>query len=1502
MKILKKLILPIVIVITVSMGIVLFVEFQNQLIDLGVSLNFINIEEKEQPTEEIVAQERYRNLANQASYVITEKDKMDGLLNKIISTADDKFKEKLGNTQLDYYTVNNEYTQLIQNGLIDKNEDVTILTDTNGTDNFIKDIDANVLKAAQLKIFNNFDVMYPEQFIKPLPFDNDYMRVRYNALNQKPFREDTENVVERNSNVNAMYDEFEIINNFDENGKKIATDYENSLVYSYVYRYIDNKHYQDENDKKQIIEEYLSYPSDEKYHYYNRFGVLIKNHLVKVYYEVDKQGEPILDPLNLDGSPFILDELLNDDQKQYIWNITPTRDFKAVHFSDLEGNLQVNSIPKINIKTEKTKELIWDDDIDGRQLEEMLFVESEKAIRKGESNIYSQGKGGYGKNRVYTLEFYNKIKDLYEDQQFQGTEGVEWKYNYKNTQSIPIAKINSNGDLELQVSKEDFRYHFKNNKKIDTGIMNIEERYAWDLDKNRPVYMNQEIMPLIEKSVKDYGLGNIFKFHTGLYSYEYPKMISYKEDISRENSEALFNEWFSNLRLEGYDVNFTWADFENGNIPAKFVTNEFIDHIKNKKRTAYLEAVQEKYINFELLKDVVDEDMNFLGDDEFNNKKWNEAVEIHTPTINGLNAWYNNASKKDQFYNPEKYYISQAMLLEEKRPESEFFNLPSLGFSTSLDITDNEVNNIDWNNYSYNKKINELREKIDILHGEYNYVSKNNINPLTLVSKAITQSGTYNFTYDEKESYTGSIPESMKTAILNLNEYNKYFIFKGWDVKGEFEVTTYKKKRMKIVGVPNSGYDVWEKKTKDVTRNLINLIPSSERRMNVYFYQLNEPTKSYDESDMDRIILEDGYPNKNFRNAVDVKVPVINNIDDLSFEEGEKETSSYRKEELLSITFTPKFETRLDSGSFFETKKLYDGAMYTTEPVLNQQIIGNELLGDFKQRLNMNGLTNYQAENVQSEHNYLFQNLETYLRFLEFDIPLKAESDKKAFERASEKNRYWELATSAQANAFKTDPYLNQYEPIINNFLKSESYKGMFGSNLGNGMNINQKEDYEKVSRLILALLTIENTQTESFRYGEFNIKFDRDILNSADYYNGSQSIAVGIKKDSSTINQLEYVLASIHNLTLKNNGNVLDALFEYHIGSDAFEHLKEASPQTYGKRTQEEILLLANKYNFYDEDFKSLDNLMIEHVLSSLKSSEDMQTVLNTSTKFYEEWYENLRDSGISLSETKDEAMMRIFGDGYQSRYNQAINHYKAYQTEEEIDDFIRFVLAEKRGEEYLDEQQSVFNFLDYLQISSFLNIVYDDISDLLTMDLLNLSEMKALGQELDAIPNGEGQWTREEMFEFSKMLLKTPYHWGGMHTFESGKDGIDSLGNYFGTTSRVIHEGHQSFGKNVISSTDCSGFVYLVNKKGGYDLHRLTATGYYNKWRKYEVPLANAQLMDIAYRASSSRMKHIGFVVGYSEDGIPLYIHQSSTKYGVIIGISSFTHFTQNPYFVEQ
>lgn len=69
--------------------------------------------------------------------------------------------------------------------------------------------------------------------------------------------------------------------------------------------------------------------------------------------------------------------------------------------------------------------------------------------------------------------------------------------------------------------------------------------------------------------------------------------------------------------------------------------------------------------------------------------------------------------------------------------------------------------------------------------------------------------------------------------------------------------------------------------------------------------------------------------------------------------------------------------------------------------------------------------------------------------------------------------------------------------------------------------------------------------------------------------------------------------------------------------------------------------------------------------------------------------------------------------------------------------------------------------------------------------------------------------------------------------------------------------------WGGEDLKGMDCSGFIYYVFNKAGYKIPRLTAQGYYNKWKKFGC-IAKCVGDLLFFGKSTSKITHVGIYLG--------------------------------------
>jgi len=935
----------------------------------------------------------------------------------------------------------------------------------------------------------------------------------------------------------------------------------------------------------------------------NEFGNEVRKIKFSAIYEIEDtfEGEPIV--------PKGMDE--------------PRKYLQRVDVEDKFGNPIVYSFVRFNIDTTKVKKPLYEDDY-----KDIVDEMARDLINNDESGRY------YGQY-AYTVAYQDALK-LYEDELIEGEEYEDWIWEYEG-ESKALGEIQDDGTMLYTAKEEYFRYFVYNNEEYDRVKWNIVDgkpvlretpdeswanknlEYAWSLKDEKMVYKtSHDVVPFRIPSVADWGLAPLFSYIQA-YQVNFKQALSIREE--RDASEA------GEYVIATYGSEFSQAG--DGFYPKQFEEQdmELRNNSFNVDELEYVGDIHEKYNGGFAVPSLFDDDGKFIGDNEFNDEDILNKVEFLSPTVKTANMFDNTT--KDQYTNPNKWYMYWGDKVSQTNPDNTLIPLIS--------------------------KIGDKFTEANFIDEETNVASLtyNDAKPKSLIFQATTPFQNILYAYKDETRV-----ESELSANDARVQIGSYFIDRKW-IAERFEKsilvkeTTYSSSLVK--DEVNGGYlknedgsyvKVWEEETKEREIFL------GTDQVNLEIFNNDLPDGEYDENDMGKVIESVAFKNGDYDNVKVLKVPTVSQstIDSYDYEHGEKETSSYKKSEFKGLKIKLVTEDKR-AGVEMPIYKVYYGYNMTTRPVLNKTYIDFEDEDDYNKRLNTNGKTITEIKNIELEQESIMAYFDDYLRNFETYIPNQALTDWTAFDRVDDE---YHDAVKKLDEVRNLSASSSSYRRTIKETFDSETWKKAFSK-----MNISGDKDEELVSQVMLGLIEEMRDLDSTNRTGNLNLYMDSDSHNAQDFWDGSKSTNYFLEADARTddIQALNYFSYSIGNLVLKYDGDLLKAIQAFYMTPEAMDILLERNKDTWGSRSNSEIVNLAKNYGGRDEP--DLQSDIVESCLEYVGNPEDQQKLAKTSTKWYEEVWDATTNAIDETITTADNILDKTF-EGYTTKENKGIYHYK--------------------------------------------------------------------------------------------------------------------------------------------------------------------------------------------------------------------------------------------------
>lgn len=1428
----KLIILAVVITLMIIGSSYEYIQNYIQSLIPNIDLEF----KQEEVKTDLALKKYYQDIIQKAKYVkITEEEK-EGWIEKLLDQADKKIKEALDYD--DYYLHDYKGDKVIglhQQDSI-KDDDMPVYSDANNLESNYSILNEQNLSILNHRLLGDSESLYLEQITKPLPFIQDYKRMKQVETDGRKVWID----------ITAMrqYQDYKLSN----------FDFNNTYVYEYIPKKSNTKYYKSDDTKSQVFIEEFELEDNPRV---NQFGREITQELKRVVYQVDTKGEPILSQAyDINLQPIESD-------------IKPKKSLLPVKFSDQNGNIQTLSFVYYNPNTKKTPIV----KVNEYELEQMLR-DNESVALANEESIYATGQVGYGLFLKYNSTYYTRIRNEYiktkEAESLMNPKDFDYSESF-NKQLYDYDM--ENNIFKLNAKPEEFRWYIKNGRLVDSMKTDVDEEFAWNYDLNSVSYKNGELVPAMINSVKDFGLAPISTYYSA-FEYKFLEGLSYDEQINEEKVKEALKETF-----------FTIDDFYKGTIPSQLFNKEqFID----KEKTAYLQRILDKYAgNTEALLPHIDKDLNFLGDDEFTNKEWNKAIKVIMPEASGVDTFFSGATLKDQLADPVKYYVASALKLKTDIADWSPLGLLKNAYNASTYTIKTEipVNNVNLSKYSHNEQAAAYQNLINS-QGNIKITGSDMVNQIYLLNEVVSPYGQIIHTYKEEKIYHSSAYQNRGT--IDVIEYDRHFVFNGFKVILEVED--------RVISTNSDGAlkEVLVKNEIDITSNI------NQENIGTVFYQTTAPTGEVDWTDQGILYLTNGVKNNDFKNPINVYVPEVS-ADVLSQYENENRA-------IMGLKFIPIIQDNTGNGSFANIDKVLNAAYFTVKPVYQNAYISGENYLVWQTNMHFQDEATYLYNQKVEENDFYLDNIYSYIKNFEADIPKQALVDLEAVSRT-------ELIYTNVVNAIperKKPRYQYEvYTKQIENIISQPDFKKAFTS-----VGLDQSNDNDVIIKIILALFSEEIELEDDDRIGYFNIYFKEGQNSASTQGHFNQEVnrdEMLLSEDiNAKFNALDFQVKRFGNLLIEHK-DINKAIFAFHIPEGTSQYLFNNFQSAYTNIDRSRLIEYIKVYDQIEVDDIFPD--IVQKVMA-YQDEETNKLIVGNQHNLWDRVVNTTSEMANTISNASDVLFSSLFGDDYNSKRNNGSIYYQNHKSEAEAIQILAS-LADKLPDEKI-------SILDVFHINEFLTISLGDgnfIQTPMTPDQLaafflnadssvqsivsnytqtnskavnSQAQMQEIAKKLQSIPKGQGDWTREEMFKFASLMMNNSYHWGG--TPPVGKET-----SYIGKYIYVGAPGHKTSGSTVLGNVDCSGLIdYVLRKGGGVKGFPRGATDQYNFTKHNSIQLQQMKLMDLAYQHQGSRMVHTGFFVGFNQDGKPLYLHSGGAYGKVHISIySSFRFYTKNPYF---
>lgn len=1126
-----------------------------------------------------------------------------------------------------------------------------------------------------------------------------------------------------------------------------------------------------------------------------------------------------------------------DDTEEYL----PQKHLQVPRYVDGTGQLLVYSMFKYNYKIEKEAVPMF-------PIDDMTESEIEQAIEDGE-------------------------------------EGVDYIWDYSGTKYISYASVNEDGDLKFNCEPNHFRYYYENGQIVDTAKSNVNEEYIFDADINRLRDKETfEVISPIINSVADSGLGTINDM-IQKSELQYVKAVAFKEEIDFERVHLFMEQ-------QGYDMNYFTLDMiENGYYPEAVSEHpEFREFCINYFERPYINEINKHFggdltkllpfidDNGKILKREKVEDEHLATFDQyFYNEEWNERLFVLAPHLEGATTAFGNTTMKDFIEQPERTYESMVVELNEDSAEVLTVDLDGIGdLFTDIYKSYTDVNNLNLKEFSHNKNQADMVNEITS-NGSFTLTSRDMADSFFLVTESLNLFGRFNFSYEEKEMSKHPLPK--QELIIGAYEYNRKRDLQKIRVMVEYTHTkSFKKYEEDNEGnkiLDEEGNEIYSIETKDTEKETeFEVFNTDLTGLEVY---KNDSLKSeYSSEDKFVVNAVDG------KDFVEVRTPTIPDayVANFELESGSSNELGYSKKEIDNIYFILEYKDNRDAGTIDKLYLQAEGSIFSMKPLLRDITFNDEEYRSFKTRLQTNGsgIVAAEKENRLKENDYYIRQLEAYIRNHSYYSPLNLKYSDRINDVSDE---FYQVVNNLDFSEANVAFELNDYKSRLSTLIEVSDIKKKL---------LNNSKSNDLALTLILGLITEEQGMGE----GDLNIKFyDKEYVNAKDGITDSDAVDFLITKEEANDEYLasQYVVNRFRNLLYYYDGNVPMAIFAYHTGVEFADHLIGRNPQSFAKRPHDDFV---DEYTYFHSDrvTDNLNNYIVETVLSYTKDYDDVYDLARTDLKFFESIWVDIKQDIDDITETTINVFDKMLNiDLTNSGIEYVENNHNDYETAA----YMRLIFTGLTGEKFSE----VDDFeLATLLGGSFASEYNGDWKSTNNFDKLSESQMKELGEFLQNREVSQKP-QRDETFDFAITPMGSSYGWG------HGRGIVGIEASYLGYPQYVSAPGHNQTGTYVAGSWDCSGFVSYVMEKHGFPIHQYFGTTADSQYRaihdEYGVSLYGLELMDIAWTPRADGiMSHVGFFVGFAEDGDPLYLHMGGRYSKIHISkVPSFMVYAKNPMF---
>lgn len=955
--------------------------------------------------------------------------------------------------------------------------------------------------------------------------------------------------------------------------------------------------------------------------------------IVRVYYQVDEDGNPIVE----------------DDMQ------VPVKYRQIAPLVNKSGDVIAISVNRFNYQELEYKEIIWTDFDDEMVQDKLTKWRLATNPQRSED--------------VDTMRY--RIKKQYKEEKLIGEENVDWKL-VKEYKDKPISEAES----------EDFRYEYKNNKIVDRyeetkkteDYLEKNSKFAWDVEAEQVVYRENwrlgDIVSDKKLSVKDWGLAS-------LISYVKDRRVEY-------NSGIYFDEERDIKELEDYiDDNFnkSFDEVEDGFYPS-FIENQDAaqEAQKNLDEVEYFNELSDSGLDSIITDDTLDKDGEFEGTDEFDDKKINKKIKIYGPFVElaDFSLFSNPPTMKEQVLNPEEYYHFWY----------DSINNSGLGnLFRDVQMEDTEVNsNADMKALKDIDSYKEEKEKIEN-RGNIYYSHEQWTEEINLIDKVESYIGTFLNSYDVASSTKRQLSQNEQTAVLEAYVYNRHWLAESWNITIIREVTVTKKvpktvdkenEDGKVIGTEII-YEIELDEPFEAKENITSYFDNTNPNLKFYTDEILKKLE-YDEDDYGDDIFDDGFYGDDYKNSIDLTVPTIRDdsfLELFEYEEGEDDEVGYVKSEIVGYKLSLKLIDNRDKGEVGYILRHYSGDVKEVMPQANESYLNGQKLEDVQDYLDPKSellKESVRVDEIMSRSKYL----QDYYTNFEAWVSMNALDEFNHYDEAIGEIYYEEITTLDRKNIPTS---IHSYFSIFEKSLENWEFWTFFDTGLS------RKDSEIMLTEILMATASYEQEYSSnnplSDEYGNINARVglmniysnpnEASILDASAGLGDTKHLinyTLNCSLDDSderldTVKSINYISARLHNLT-KYYKDLLKALYAMRIGVPTMDKLIEAHPDTWHSRDTDEVFRLMDE--MMDKDFTDntiFDRYYIQRVLAYVSNVDDVVQSMTTDTGFLVESIRGIKHGTGELINTVD----KMVGADYDVSSNyggyEVVNHKSFFNYE---------------------------------------------------------------------------------------------------------------------------------------------------------------------------------------------------------------------------------------------